>query len=166
MKAHRKFMDCCWFGILIALLLPVACVQANPISLPEKSITPEISFVISFAILLEVICIWWILRQSRRPRFFMLWLLGMHLFTYPAFLGLLWMLNDMRPAFAVALGEGLVVVVEGALIYLMCRFAPSPAQTLTAPSAVKCWLASFVGNAVSAIVFPMLLALYERFISA
>src|SRR5271166_6549972 len=82
-----------------------------------KSITPEISFLISFAILVEVICVWFILRRSLRPRFFVLWLIGMHLITYPAFLGLLWVLQAMRPAFAVAIGEGLVVVVEGLIIY-------------------------------------------------
>ena len=31
-------------------------------------------------------------------------LIGMHLLTYPAFLSLLWLLQDMRPAFAVASG--------------------------------------------------------------
>ena len=30
----------------------------------------------------------------------------------------------MRPAFAVGIGEGLVVLVEGTLIYLICRFIP------------------------------------------
>ena len=48
----------------------------------------------------------------------------MHQFTNPAFLALLWQLHDVRPALAVALGEGLVVLIEGALIYLMCHFMP------------------------------------------
>jgi len=74
--------------------------------------------VIGVAILLEVICIWLVLRRARRPRFFVLWLAGMHLITYPAFLGVLWMLPRIRPALAVAVGEGLVVVVEGIIIYL------------------------------------------------
>ena len=98
-----------------------------------KSITPEISFLISFAILVEVICVWFILRRSLRPRFFVLWLIGMHLITYPAFLGLLWVLQAMRPAFAVAIGEGLVVVVEGLIIYGICWSAGS-GQFHTSPT--------------------------------
>lgn len=103
--------------ILAAVIYPVITAQANPIEVPEKSIIPEISFLIGLAILIEVICVWFMLRHSRRPRFFILWLVGMHLITYPSFMGLLWLLQAMRPAFAVAIGEGLVVVVEGLLIY-------------------------------------------------
>lgn len=163
MKAHSTFIGGRWFGILAAVMLSSLRARANPIELPEKSITPEISFIIGFAILLEVISIWWILRRSRRPRFFILWLAGMHLLTYPAFLGLLWMLDDIRPASAVAFGEGLVVVVEGSLIYLICQFVPSAKPELAAPSVAKCWLASLIGNVLSAIAFPILLAMYERF---
>ena len=91
-------------GILAAVIFSGVTAQANPIALPEKSITPEISLVIGVAILLEVICIWLVLRRARRPRFFVLWLSGMHLITYPAFLGVLWMLQDLRPALAAAVG--------------------------------------------------------------
>jgi len=59
--------------ILVAVIFSVVTAQANPIELPEKSITPEISLVIGVAILLEVICIWLVLRRARRPRFFVLW---------------------------------------------------------------------------------------------
>src|ERR1035437_8230464 len=89
-------------AFLAAVILPVVTAQANPVELPEKSITPEISFRIGFALLIEILCIWFMLRRSRRPRFFILWLIGMHLLTYPSFLGLLWLLQAMRPAFAVA----------------------------------------------------------------
>jgi hypothetical protein len=58
--------------ILAAVIFSVVTAQANPIELPEKSIKPEISFLIGFAILLEVICVWFILRRSLRPRFFIL----------------------------------------------------------------------------------------------
>jgi hypothetical protein len=163
MKTDSKSCNARWLGVLAVLILSCASAWANPISLPEKSITPEISFVIGFAILLEVICIWWILRRSRRPRFFILWLVAMHLITYPAFLGLLWRLDEVRPAFAVGLGEGLVVAVEGSLIYLICRFMPSAKSELAAPSVAKCWWASLIGNILSAIAFPILLGIYERF---
>jgi hypothetical protein len=163
MKIHSNLMGVHRFGILAAVMLLAIPAQANPISMPEKSITPEISFVIGFAILLEVICIRWILRRSRRPRLFILWLVGMHVITYPAFLSLLWTLEDFRPAFAVGLGEGLVVLVEGALVYLICRFVPSAKPELTWPSVAKCWLASLIGNVLSAIAFPVLLVVFERF---
>jgi hypothetical protein len=164
MKTHPNFIDYVRrFGVLAGIVLLVVPARANPISLPEESVTPEISFIITFAILLEVICIWVILRRSRRPRFFILWLIGLHLLTYPSFLGLLWLLQDMRPAFAVASGEGLVVLIEGGLIYLICRFAVPAKSELTAPSIAKCWLASFIGNVCSAAAFPILLAIYERF---
>ena len=149
--------------ILAAVIFPVVTAQANPIELPEKSIKPEISFLIGFAILLEVICVWFILRRSLRPRFFILWLIGMHLITYPAFLGLIWLLQSMRPAFAVAIGEGLVVVVEGLIIYGICWLLAPANSTLSRPTIAKCWLASFVGNVCSAVAFPVLVALFERF---
>jgi hypothetical protein len=146
--------------MLLALTLAAASARANPISLPEKSIAPTISLIIGGAILCEVVCIWWRLRRFRRPRFFIFWLLVMHLFTYPAFLALLWQLHDVRPALAVALGEGLVVVIEGALIYLMCRFMPATQPGLPIPSMARCWLASLIGNACSAAVFPGLCKIF------
>jgi hypothetical protein len=147
-------------GVLIALMLVAASARANPIELPEKSIAPEISGLIGCAILIEVICLWGMLRRFRRPRFLVVWLLGMHVFTYPAFLDLLWELYDVRPAFAVAFGEGLVVVVEGALVYLMCRFLPATKPGLTTPSMVRCWVASLIGNGCSAAAFPVLCKLF------
>jgi len=147
--------------ILAAVIFPVVTAQANPIELPEKSIKPEISFLIGFAILLEVICVWFILRRSLRPRFFILWLIGMHLITYPAFLGLLWLLQSMRPAFAVAIGEGLVVVVEGLTIYGICWLMAPANSPLPRPTIARCWLASFVGNVCSAVAFPILLTMFK-----
>jgi hypothetical protein len=167
MKTRPNFIDYIRrFGVLAGIILSGVPARANPISMPEKSVTLEISFTIAIAILLEVICIWLILRCSRRPRFFILWLIGMHLLTYPSFLGLLWLLQDMRPAFAVVSGEGLVVLIEGGLIYLICRFAAPVKSELTAPSIAKCWLASFIGNVCSAAAFPLLLATYEYVVSS
>jgi len=164
MKTHPNFIDCVRrLGVMAGIILLAVPARANPISMPEKSITPEISFVITFAILLEVICIGWILRHSRRPRFFILWLIGLHLVTYPSFLGLLWLFQDLRPAFAVAGGEGWVVLIEGCLIYLICRFAGPVKPGLATPSIIKCWLASLIGNIGSAAAFPILLAIYNHF---
>jgi hypothetical protein len=137
---------------------------ANPISVPEPSVTPTIVLLVVVSILVEVACILLLLRRSRNPRFFVLWLIGMHLLTYPAFLGLLWLLQDLRPAFAVAIGEGLVVLIEGMLIYFICRIGPSTKPDATTPSGMKCFTASFAGNACSAVAFPILLAIHDRFV--
>ena len=147
-------------GVLAALFLCPFSSQANPISIPEKPLTPEITFLISFSILLEATCILLLLRRFRKPRFFILWILGLHLITYPAFLSVLWLLQDMRPVLAVASGEGLVVVIEGTLIYWICRYAPTK-QDLPMASPFRCWLASLAGNACSLIAFPLLMNLYD-----
>lgn len=152
------------YAWLAVLFVSAASLRANPIELPERSGTPQIAFLLAFAILLEVVCIWLVLWRSRKPRFFILWLIGMNLLTYPAFVGLLRALDDLRPALAVLIGEAVVVVVEGGMIYLMCRFILPAQSDLTAPSAIKCWLASFVGNVCSAATFPILLAIYDRFV--
>lgn len=164
MKKRPAFTDSIRrFGILTAMVFMTVPAMADPIELPEKSITPEITFLIASAILLEVLCIWLILRRSGMPRFFILWLIGIHVLTYPGFLGLLWLLQNMRPAFAVGIGEGLVVLIEGSLIFLICRYATPAKPNLAAPSMIKCWLASLVGNACSAAAFPILTAMYDHF---
>ena len=151
------------FWFLAALCLSVISANADPIELPEKPVTPEITFLISSAILLEVVCIWLMLWRSQKPRFFILWLIGMHLLTYPAFLGVLWLSQNIRPAFAVCMGEGLVVLVEGTLIYVICRFIPPAKSDLAAPSIIKCLFASLLGNLFSAGVFPALIMIYHHF---
>ena len=150
---------------LAAAFLPVASASANPIEMPEKPLTPEITFLIVCAIMFEVVCILLMLWRSKTPHFFILWLVGIHLFTYPAFLGFLWLEQNIRPAFAVGIGEGLVVMVEGTLIYLICRFVPPAKSDLTSPSIFKCLLASLIGNILSASAFPILLAIYDRIAS-
>jgi hypothetical protein len=159
MKTPRRIPH---LSVLAAIFLSAVSAGADPIELPEKPVTPEITFLISVAILLEVICIMLVLWRSQKPRFFILWLIGIHLFTYPAFLGFLWLEQNMRPALAAGIGEGLVVLVEGALIYLICRFIPSVKSDLAKPSVVKCLLASLIGNVVSAAAFPVLLSIYDR----
>lgn len=158
MKTPRRIH----LAVIAAIFLSAISANADPIELPEKPITPEVTFLISVAILLEVICILLVLWRSQKPRFFILWLIGIHLFTYPAFLGFLWLEQNMRPALAAGIGEGLVVLVEGALIYLICRFIPPTKSDLAKPSIVKCLLASLIGNIVSAAAFPVLLSIYDR----
>ena len=150
------------FGIWALLFLSVVSARADPIEMPEKPVTPEVTLLITVAIFLEVACILLVLRHSRKPRFAFAWLVGMHLLTYPAFIGLLWVLQDWRPASAVAFGEGMIVLIEGALIYLMCHLLPAGEQGRAAPSALKCLAASIIGNVCSAAAFPVLMMIYER----
>jgi hypothetical protein len=160
---HNRLTACVrHLGFLAAMMFSVASANADPIEMPERSITPEITFLIGFSILLEATCILVLLRRFRKPRLFILWLLGLHLFTYPAFLGFLWRFQDMRPAFAVAIGEGLIMLIEGSLIYCLCRFLPPAKPGLATASVFKCWLASIIGNACSAAAFPLFLTIYEH----
>ena len=151
----------CWrVGIFIGLFLCAFSSLADPISIPEKPLTAEIIFLVSFSILLEAICILFLLRHFRKPRPFILWILGLHVVTYPAFLGFLWLFQEMRPALAVASGEGLVVLIEGCLIYWICRFIPTK-QIQPMASLLRCCTASLVGNATSLIAFPLLMTFYQ-----
>jgi hypothetical protein len=82
--------------------------------------------------------------------------MGMHLVTYPLFLALVWLGINWQPALAVAAGEGAIVVIEGSLVYLICRYAPSAKAPQPSPSIFKSLLASLAGNACSAAAFPLL----------
>ncbi|MEI9865279.1 MAG: hypothetical protein WDN00_12155 [Limisphaerales bacterium] len=116
--------------------------------------------MITVSILLEATCWMFLLRHFQRPRWFILWILGMHLLTFPAFMSFLWLLQDIRPALAVVFGESLVVLVEGILIYLICRYLPVK-STLATASLLRCWLVSLVGNICSMIAFPLLAKLHD-----
>jgi hypothetical protein len=156
MKTSNAFNLKLRLGIVAAMFFTVISVQANPIALPEKPVTPEISFLIAASILLEAICWVFLLRRFQKPRWFILWVLGMHLLTFPAFIGLLRFLDTMRPAIAVAVGEGLVVLVEGYLVFLICGYVRPSLKNAPTPSLVRCWLVSLVGNVCSATAFPLL----------
>jgi hypothetical protein len=147
-------------GFLAVLLLSTVSLKANPIVPGEGPLALGVVIPVILAVLAEAVCILLLLRRWRKPRLFILWLMGMHLLTYPAFLALLWLSVGLHPALAVAMGEGLVVLIEGTLIYLLCRFAPSAKPELPLPSISKSLLAALVGNICSAVVFPLLMILY------
>jgi len=76
--------------------------------------------------------------------------------TYPLFLGLLWLSYGTHPAFAVAWSEGAIVLVEGGLVYLLCRFVSSAKSASPLPSVSRALFASLVGNICSAAAFPLM----------
>jgi len=154
-------------GWAAALSLIAVSVEANPMapSVVRAPFQPQVFIAIALAILAEAICILWLLRHWRHPRLLILWLMGMHLLTYPLFLGWLWLTYGIHPAIALVTGEGLVVVFEGCLIYLICRFLSSSQATIAAPSITRSMGASLLGNICSAVTFPMLIMLYTWLIS-
>ncbi|HTY89212.1 MAG TPA: hypothetical protein VMB80_17325 [Candidatus Acidoferrum sp.] len=149
-------------GWVIAFSLLAVSVKANPAapSVVSAPLQPQVLIPIAFAILAEAICIVWLLRRWRHPHLLILWLMGMHLLTYPLFLGWLWLTYGMHPALGVATGEGWVVIFEGCLIYLLCRFRAPRRSTVAAPSITRTLVASLLGNICSAVIFPVLMILY------
>jgi hypothetical protein len=153
------------FGLAVILCMAVFSTQANPIELPEKPVTPEISVLIPTSILLEAICWVFLLRKFQKPRFLIFWIMGMHLITFPAFLGLLKFLDTLRPVTAVALGETLVVLVEGYIVFLICNHFRPGRQNAPPPSLIRCWLVSLAGNVCSAAAFPILAHIHDSVFS-
>jgi hypothetical protein len=163
---NRFLRQSLWLAWAAVLLLVADSVKANPLapSVVGPVVQPQVLISIVLAILAEVMCILWLLRRWRRPRLLILWLMGMHLLTYPLFLGCLWLTYGIHPAVTVAIGEGLVVLVEGCLIFLICRFLSPRQSILAVPSLTRSLVASLAGNICSAIIFPALMLLYFRLI--
>jgi hypothetical protein len=147
-------------GFLAVLLLSTVSVKANPVNTGGVPVFQlgNLSAII-IALLIESLCVVLLLRRRRTPRLFLLWLLGMHVVTYPAFLGWLWLALGLNPFLAILSGEAGIVLLEGGLIYLMCRFMPSAKSEMPLPSVSKSLFASLAGNTCSAMAFPLLMML-------
>ena len=146
-----------WLVILAALWFSAVSLRADPIVIGSGPVFQfGTIFNISVAILIEAFCIILLLRYWRTPRLFLVWLMGMHLLTYPVFLGLVWFSAGTRPGLAVGICEGIIVLIEGSLIYLLCRFAPSAKAAMPLPLMSKALLESLMGNICSAAAFPLL----------
>lgn len=158
MKTRATSVSTAKFGAVLVMLFCAFRALANPIPLPEKPVTGPLTLAVTVAILIEAFCWALCLRRFRRPRLFILWILGMHLITFPAFVGLLHFLDSLRPAVAVTLGESFVVICEGLLVFLACNYLGRTSQYASPPSLSRCWLVSLVSNACSALVFPLLTA--------
>jgi len=158
MTGVNQLGSLCRLGIVAALLLSAVSLLADPIVdiHEENLIQSKTVFSVTAAILVEAGCVLWLLRRWRTPSLFVLWIMGMHLVTYPLFLTLVWLAINLQPALAVAAGEGAIVVIEGSLIYLICRYAPSAKAQQPAPSIFKSIFVSLAGNACSAAAFPLL----------
>src|SRR6185437_1253425 len=98
MKTRNKVYSAVKVGLLLVVSFSAIPALANPIPLPEKPVTGPLTFAVTAAIFIEAICWMLCLRRFRKPRLFILWILGMHLITFPAFVGLLHFLDTLRPA--------------------------------------------------------------------
>ena len=163
MKTRATLFTTAKVGLFLLILLSAFPALANPIPLPEKPVTGPLTLAVTVAIFIEAICWVLCLRRFRRPRFFILWVLGMHLITFPAFVGLLHFLDAFRPAVAVTLGEVFVVISEGFLVFLACNYLARASQTGSPPGLLRCWLVSVLSNACSMVAFPLLTAASDRF---
>jgi hypothetical protein len=123
---------------------------------PGPIYEPNTLAAILGAIGLEAACVALWLRKSRTPRFFVFWLMVMHLLTYPVFLGLLWLAVNMKAGTAVMTGEAIIVLLEGVLIYSLCRWLPSRKEAMPSPSVFKTLAASLAGNICSFVAFPLI----------
>ena len=163
MKTRATLFTTAKVGLLLLVLFSALPAHANPIPLPEKPVTGPLTFAVTIAIFIEAICWTLCLRRFRRPRLFILWVLGMHLITFPAFVGLLHFLDTHRPAVAVTVGELFVVISEGFLVFLACNYLARVPQGASPPGLLRCWLVSVISNACSMIAFPLLTAAIDRF---
>jgi len=150
-------------GFLAVLLYSIASLKANPIAMEEDPVLQPATLIpLALAILGEAVCVRVLLRRWRRPAAFILLLMLMHVLTYPLFLGILWLAYGLHlhPALSVAIGEALIVLIEGGLICLMCRHLGSTKLALPVPSLARSVFVSLIGNILSAAIFPFLIMLY------
>jgi len=155
-RVIRRY-GCGWWLIPTVLLLSAFSSSADPINGREPMFEPLNLFCITIAILAEAFCVILLLRRRRTPRFFLLWLMGLHAVTYPVFLGLVWLCLGLAPWLVIVLGEGVIIVLEGILIWLMCRFAPSAKSALPSASLGKVLLAVLIGNVCSIAAYPLVI---------
>jgi hypothetical protein len=129
---------------------------------------------ILIALLAEAGGVLLVLGSSRKPGWFVLWLMGIHALVFSAIaLELVWLSisgerlpqsaaqRDARFDLAVWIGVGLGVLIEGILIYLICRFRSSPKSELPMPLVLKCLFASFLGNVLSVATLLISIKFYD-----
>lgn len=138
-----------WFGLVPSL-------HAGPAIFPGRIQNHVLAVYLAVALFLEAVCAAWLLRRVRHPRFFVLWILGTHLLTFPVFLGAVWLLQPAFRDFTVALAEALVILGEGWLVFKICRRTAFPVH-LTPPTLGECWYVALIANACSLLAFWLLL---------
>src|SRR6185312_15452890 len=126
MNMRKSFYSLVKIGLPLIVLFCALPAMANPVPIPLKPIARPLTFAVSIAIFLEAICWYLCPRRFQKPRLFILWILAMHLITFPCFVILLNFLDTLRPSAAVPLGEGSVVLVEGFLVFIACNYLSAP----------------------------------------
>ncbi len=144
------------YGILAALVFFIPDLHASSGIFPGKAQNSVLAVYAGVALFLDALCVAWLLRKFHRPRYFILWVWGTHLLTFPAFVGVIWLLQPLFRYFTIGLAAGLVVLAEGKLVYQICR-RPTSLAHLPLPSVGECWFAALIGNACSLAAFWLLL---------
>ena len=148
-------------GFLAGLFGFVPGLYAGQAIFPGRIQNEVLALYLVVALFLEAVCAAWLLRRVRHPRFFVLWILGTHLLTFPVFLVAVWLLQSIFHDFTIALAEGLVILGEGWLVFKLCRRAAFPVH-LTPPALGQCWYVALIANACSLLVFWLLLVPFTR----
>jgi len=141
---------------LLTGLLATGNALANPIAIQSPS-TGMRSILIAVAIVLEIVVAMAILRRFRTPRAFFLWLVAMHVATFPLFVIIAMQLTDaLGPLGSVSVGELVVVLCEAGIIYWLCRRIPESPGLPPLASIPRVGAASIAGNLTSIIAFAVL----------
>jgi hypothetical protein len=164
------------FAFVAAVFVFVFSAHADPLPVPAPvpMSWTENTLLVGIPIFLEAVCIVLLLHRFRTPRFFIIWVLVMHIVTYPLFRVMLlefghlhiyrhlvytltFLISPRSPNIVsfyvnIALPEVLITLIEGSLIYLMCRFVSSRAVIFPTPSIRRCWVVSLAGNICSIIM--------------
>ena len=143
-------------GFLVALFGFTPSLYASTAIFPGRVQNGVLAVYTGIALVLEAACVAWLLRKYHRPRYFILWVLGTHVLTFPAFLVVVWLLQPLFQYFTIALAAGVVVLAEGKLVYRICRHPDSLAHR-PLPSQGDCWFVALIANACSLLAFWILL---------
>lgn len=121
----------------------------------EACLTIAVIAYIAVMIVVEAFCVSAILSAARRPRRFILWLVGMCFVTRA--LGFGWLLLDLCGFYVLAVrfyilavlsGEVFILLANGILAYQICLRAPAQHPERPLPSFRRCLAASLLGNFV------------------
>jgi hypothetical protein len=126
------------------------------------TLVSEVIGPVAIAVLLASVTIFLILYNSRRPRLFILWIIGLHTLIFSA-LGLIFISGvlysetvpesaaqrDLQFDLMLGICLGFGILIEGALLYLVCRLRSSSRTTLAAPSIIRSLFAALMGNALA-----------------
>lgn len=129
---------------------------------------------VAVTVLLASATIFLMFHNSRKPRLFILWIIGLHTLVMSA-IGLVLISyvlyseeagqseaqRDLRFDSVVATCMGIGILIEGSLLSLVCRLRSSVGGTLPLPSVFKSCIAALIGSAFSIASFIIVCRLFD-----